>query len=105
MDAPAILITVPLSHFCEKARWALDRAGVAYHEEAHAPLLHRRATSRAGGSEVPVLIHGDRCFTDSTDILVHLDARRGGDWLYPRDAAARREVDALEERFDTELGP
>jgi glutathione S-transferase len=23
--APAILITIPLSHYCEKARWALDR--------------------------------------------------------------------------------
>ena len=27
---PARLITIPISHFCEKARWALQRAGVAY---------------------------------------------------------------------------
>jgi glutathione S-transferase len=42
---------------------------------------------------------------DSTEILVHVDTVCGGDLLYPRDAALRREVDALEERFDTELGP
>ena len=29
------LITIPISHYCEKARWALDRAGVAYRERAH----------------------------------------------------------------------
>jgi hypothetical protein len=22
------LLTIPISHFCEKARWALDRAGL-----------------------------------------------------------------------------
>ena len=27
------LVTIPISHYCEKARWALDRAGIGYHEE------------------------------------------------------------------------
>lgn len=103
--APAILITIPLSHYCEKARWALDRVALPYREEPHAPLLHRLATKRNDGGTVPVLVHGSRRFIDSTDILVHADAVCGGDLLYPRDAALRREIDALEERFDTELGP
>src|SRR3982751_1009152 len=64
-NAPT-LITVPLSHFCEKARWALDHAGVAYREEPHAPLLSRFATRRGAGGSVPVLIHGDRLLIDST---------------------------------------
>jgi glutathione S-transferase len=105
LNAPAILITVPLSHFCEKARWALDRSGVAYREEPHAPLLNRLATRRGAGGTVPVLIHGDRRLIDSTEILVYVDQLRGGDWLYPLDPAARSEVDAWEERFDAELGP
>jgi len=105
MSRSPILITVPLSHFCEKARWALDHAGVEYREEPHAPLLSRFATRRAAGGSVPVLIHGDELLIDSTDILVHIDALRGGDWLYPREAVARSEVDALEEIFDTQLGP
>ena len=103
--ASAILITIPLSHYCEKARWGLDWVGLPYREEPHAPLLHRLATKRNDGGTVPVLAHGSSRFIDSTDILVHADAVRGGELLYPRDAAQRREVDAFEELFDTELGP
>jgi glutathione S-transferase len=101
----AILITVPLSHYCEKVRWALDRVALPYREEPHAPLLHRLATSRNDGGTVPVLVHGSTRFLDSTDILVHADEISGGDILYPCDAALRRDVVALEDRFDTELGP
>jgi glutathione S-transferase len=103
--APAILITIPLSHYCEKARWALDRVALPYKEAPHAPLLHRLATMRNDGGSVPMLVYGSSRFIDSTDILVHADAVCGGNLLYPRDAILRREVDALEERFDTELGP
>lgn len=96
----AVLITIPLSHYCEKARWGLDRVALPYRENPHAPMFSRRA-----GGTVPVLVHGAARFTDSTDILVHADAVRGGDLLYPRDPALKREVDALEEQFDKELGP
>ena len=98
--SPAILITLPLSHFCEKARWGLDRVALPYREQPHAPLLNRLA-----GGTVPALVHDGSRFIDSTDILVHADAVRGGDLLYPRDAAQRCEVDALVKKFDTELGP
>ena len=29
------LVTIPISHYCEKARWALERAGVPYVERPH----------------------------------------------------------------------
>jgi glutathione S-transferase len=101
----AILITVPLSHYCEKVRWALDRVALPYREEPHAPLLHRLATTLNDGGTVPVLVHGSTRFLDSTDILAHADEVFGGNELYPRDAVLRRDVVTLEERFDTELGP
>ena len=82
--APAILITIPLSHYCEKARWALDRVALLYREEPHAPLLHRLATKRNDGGTVPLLVHGGSRFGDSTAILTHADAVCGGDLLYPR---------------------
>jgi len=104
-SAPAILITIPLSHFCEKARWALDRVGLPYREQPHAPLLSRLLAFRTVRGTVPVLVHEGRRFIDSTDILVHADAECGGGLLYPRDTALRSEIDALEECFDTELGP
>ncbi len=103
-SAPAVLITIPLSHFCEKARWALDRAGLPYREEPHAPLLSRLAMWRGDRGTVPALVHGGRRFNDSTEILVHADAVCGGCLLYPRDAALRSEIGALVEHFDTELG-
>jgi glutathione S-transferase len=101
----AVLITIPLSHYCEKVRWALDRVALPYREEPHAPLLHRLATNRNDGGTVPVLVHESTRFLDSTDILEHVDRVHGGNELYPLDAALRRDVVALEERFDTELGP
>ena len=54
------LITIPFSHYCEKARWALDRAGVSYVEEPHLPGLHMGPMRKAGGKTVPVLILADR---------------------------------------------
>lgn len=101
----AILVTIPVSHFCEKARWALDRVGLPYREEPHVPLLHRLVTARSKGGTAPVLVQGKRRYIDSTDILVYADTVQGGDLLYPRDPALRDEVEALEERFDSELGP
>jgi len=103
--SPAVLITMPHSHYAEKARWALDRVALPYREEPHVPLFHRLATGRHGGGSVPVLVHGAGRFVDSTDIVVHADAVCGGDLLYPREPALRREVEALEARFDDELGP
>jgi len=50
------LLTISLSHFCEKACWGLDRAGVAYTERGYAPALHRAAVMRRGSSTVPVLV-------------------------------------------------
>jgi glutathione S-transferase len=97
------LITMPHSHFCEKARWALDLSGMEYVEEAHAPLFHWMATLKRGGRSVPVLVHDGRSYTDSTDILLHLDEL--GANLYPYETDLRNDVLHLEEEFDQTLGP
>jgi len=105
-DAPFRFITIPFSHYCEKARWALDRAGVPYVEEPHAPLLHYPFTLlRGGGRTVPVLVTRAGVFADSTDILRYADSfARDGERLYPEDPAAGRDVEQLEDLFDRELG-
>ena len=100
------LITIPFSHFCEKARWGADYAGFAYRERGYAPGLHVRPMRRARGRTVPVLVTSEATFKDSTDILKHLDSSLdGGRKLYPTGAVELREVDALVARFDHELGP
>jgi glutathione S-transferase len=102
----ARLVTMPHSHYCEKARWALDRLGIAYVEEPHAPLFHWVATRHARGRRtVPVLVTADgRVHADSTDILVQLDASEPGR-LYPCDVGERRRVLELEDYFDEQFGP
>ena len=102
-SARATLVTIPLSHYCEKARWALDRISLPYVEEAHVPLLSRFAARRAAGGTVPVFIQGNLRLIESGDILRHADSRRPGA-LYPLDEVGRADVEALERRFDQELG-
>ncbi len=101
---PMRLITIPMSHYCEKARWALAHAGVDYVEEAHLQVMHYRAVRRYSRTGmVPVLVGSDTAITDSTAILQYLDRDLPEDRkLYP--AALRDEVEALETRFDEELG-
>ncbi len=65
------LVTIPISHFCEKARWALDRAGVRYVEQPHLQIIHVLAARFAGGGRtVPVLVtDAGEVLADSTEIL------------------------------------
>lgn len=107
MTETPILITIPISHYCEKARWALDRAGVAYTERAHLQGIHWIPVARAGGKKTaPVLVWGDRVFADSADIVEEASARARPDRaLFPDDPAAAAEVRALQGDFDETLGP
>ena len=103
----ARLVTIWNSHYCEKARWALDRVGVPYVEEAHAPLFHVVPVKRAGGRRsTPVLVIEGQVLPDSTDILRWLDAHadRPGT-LFGASPDEASEVLDLEERFDEDLGP
>jgi glutathione S-transferase len=101
------LVTIPISHYCEKARWGLERAGLAYREEPHVQGVHMLAARRAGGGRtVPVLVTADGAIGESQQILEWVDqclpAERR---LFPQDERSRAEVDRLCERFDAVLGP
>ncbi len=101
------LVTIPISHYCEKARWALERAGLPYREERHVQGIHRLAARRAGGdSTVPVLVTPGGAIGESHEILLWVDARTAREErLFPEEPAARREVVRLCRRFDEVLGP
>jgi glutathione S-transferase len=107
MSESPVLITIPISHYCEKARWALDRAGVRYREKAHLQVLHWIPVTRAGGKKTaPVLVWGDRVFADSADIVEEASAKAPpGRGLFPEDSGAAAEVRALQRDFDERLGP
>jgi glutathione S-transferase len=100
------LITIPASHYCEKARWALERGGVPYTESAHLPFFSRWATWRAGHKgSVPVLVTPEGLVTDSTDILRWVDARLPAEARLLPAGAPGDEIARWEERFDKDLGP
>ena len=90
------LITVPLSHFCEKARWALDRSGIDYREEPHLPLVHRLHTARVGCRSVPVLVVGSQAIPDSHSILQWTAAHGSDERLYPAEQGLRARVIEIE---------
>ena len=74
------LITIPISHFCEKARWALDRAGIPYVEERHVQGISRVYSRQAGGTgTTPVLDTGAGSLIDSDDILAYAGGLKTGD--------------------------
>ncbi len=102
------LVTIPFSHFCEKARWSLDAAGIAHREEGHVPVLHRRAVRRAKGrTSVPVLLLDDGSALDDSPAIVRFADAHAPDHrkLLPPDGPARDEALAYERRLDVELAP
>jgi glutathione S-transferase len=54
------LVTFGISHYCEKARWALDWHGIAYQEVNWAPGVHLFLARRCGAKRttLPILLDG-----------------------------------------------
>lgn len=99
------LYQFPISHYCEKARWALDYKGLAFERKTLLPGPHvRAATKLAGASQVPILVDDGRAIQGSAAILDHLEARVPGRPLTPADPAAGREARDWEAWLDAEVG-
>lgn len=99
---------IELSHYNEKARWALDYKGVPYRLRTPMPGLHgARALIETRGKQrrLPVLELEGRRIGDSTDIIAALEAHTPEPPLYPADPGERARALELEEFFDEELGP
>lgn len=131
VENPVCLITIPVSHYCEKIRWALTRSQIPFVEERHMPPFHRFATRQVGrqtdlaieaerhlspinrfvswfvgGQSVPVLITEKSILTSSKEILKYVDAITSDrSELYPTDSENRQQVENLVETFDSLLAP
>lgn len=100
------LITIRFSHYCEKARWALDRAAVAYDEVPYGPVFSSLVALRHGRSRtVPQLRLPGVTLTESTDILRYADAHGSAPPLFPTVGALADDVVAVEDELDRKLGP
>jgi len=104
MDIP-LLWHIPLSHFSEKARWALDYKRIAHHRQVLGPDYLIRAWRATGRGTLPILFLDARAIGDSTHIIAALEERYPEPPLYPGDAGARQRALVLEDYFDELLGP
>jgi glutathione S-transferase len=104
MDTP-LLWHIPLSHYNEKARWALDYKGVAHHRGVLGANYLIRAWRATGQGKLPILWLDGRAIADSTRIIASLEERYPEPPLYPRDAGARQRALAVEDDLDETLGP
>ena len=105
MSERPTLFLFPISHYCEKARWALDHHGIEYRVERLAPGPHAIRMKRLGaeGSSVP-LLKGPGVHVQGSALVV--------DWCDAQGSAARcltpdahaEAARALEARADRELG-
>jgi len=93
------------SHFCEKARWALDFKRLPYVCKNLVPGPHVGIARRyAPRSCLPILVSGKTVVQDSTSIINFLDQEHPDHPLTPRDAAMAQEALDWEEYLDEEIG-
>lgn len=106
------LITIPFSHYVEKARWALDMAGIPYVEDAHMPLLSSahvalQTGGRSGSADrvssrfsVPCLLRDDGTVLHASADIARWASEVGGLGWYDDPEAAE-----LEAHYHDRLGP
>ena len=107
-DSRPTLWHIPVSHYSEKARWALAYKGIEHRRVAppagvHVPVA--LALTRGRTSTFPILRLDGSSVGDSTAIIAALERRNPDPPLYPEDPEERRRALELEEFFDEELGP
>ena len=109
------LISIKGSHYVERARWALDLAGIPYEEDCFPPGVHMGATATKNGcskgkksSSVPILITGPEAhqvLADSAHIVKFCHEKMGeSSTLYPSDQAQCKEIEEIETLCATKLG-
>ncbi len=102
-----VLWHIEISHFSEKARWALAYKGVEHERRAPTPGAHMVVAlwlTRGRHKTFPILQLDGEAVADSTAIIAALEQRFPDPPLYPEDPAERRQALELEEFFDEELG-
>jgi glutathione S-transferase len=101
-----VLWHLEISHYNEKARWALDYKRVAHVRRAVTPGLQALTARRLrAGRTVPILEMNGRAIGDSTRIIAEIERRWPEPPLYPADRAERGRAHELEDYFDERCGP
>lgn len=103
MKKPVLYVFL-ISHYCEKARWALDYCGIDYQLKTLMPATHSKVTQRIGakGSGLPILQTQSEVIQGSAAII---------DWAQKKaqendehSLLVNAESNALEKKADDVLG-
>lgn len=73
-----VLYVFAISHYCEKARWALDYLDIEYELKCVGPGIHRKIAQKLGapGTSVPILTAGEDVIQGSSDIIDWAEANK-----------------------------
>ena len=103
-----VLWHIGVSHYSEKARWALAYKGIEHERREAVPGAHMAVAlwlTRGGQVTFPILMLDDEPIGGSDAIIGALEARNPAPPLYPDDPRERRRALDLAAYFDEALGP
>src|SRR3954453_12997576 len=103
-----VLWHIVISHYSEKARWALDFKRVPHVRRRPPPPSHIPVAlwlTRGQGFTFPVLQLDGRTYGDSSEIVGALEARFPEPPLYPSDPDGRKRALELEDFLDEQVAP
>ena len=106
-SSPPDLYVFAISHYCEKARWALDLLGIDYQIRYLTPGTHVQRTQQLGaaGSALPLLVSSAEVVQGSGAILDWADRAAPDAPVRLRpDPGLEDEARALEQRLDDVVG-
>lgn len=99
------LYQFPISHYCEKIRWALDYKNIEYQEKNLLPGLHMLTTKRlAPDTSLPILVNDEKIIQGSDRIITYLDENYPEKSLTPEDGKLKAEVLEWENYADQQIG-
>ena len=100
-----VLLQFAGSHYCEKARWALDYKQCAYTVRNLVPGRHVRSVHRyTSASHLPVLVTAESTIQGSGEIIDYLDKTIAQPALTPTHSADRSVAYEWERYLDANLG-
>jgi len=99
------LYQFPISHYCEKARWALDYKKIQYDIKNLLPGLHMsKARQLASDTSVPILVLDKSVIQGSDNIISHLDKSFAARGLTPQADQLKQQALEWERYVDHEIG-
>ena len=99
------ILEFPHSHYCEKAKWALDYKGIDFLPVAIMPGVHVFTVKRyASQTYVPVLLNDNKVIQGSSEIISYLDEEIYKNQLTPSDNKVKAACLEFEKKMDVLLG-